>query len=112
LLLRIEDTARWTTAKISAIRNLSALTITHVKQAAPKIYSRELVDLIFDLPYCRIQNLVERDLAGRQAASRYLKQLVEIGVLEERTVGRDKLFIHPKLMHLLTRDDNSIAAYS
>jgi len=33
-------------------------------------------------------------------------------VLEERTVGRDKLFIHPKLMHLLTRDDNSIGAYS
>lgn len=110
-LVGIEDTARWTTAKISALRNLSALTITHVKQAAPKIYSRELVDLIFDLPYCRIQNLVERDIVGRQAASRYLKQLVEIGVLKERTVGREKLFIHPKLMHLLTRDDNTFAAY-
>jgi len=60
----------------------------------------------------RIQDFVERDIAGRQAASRYLKQLVEIGVLEERTVGRDKLFIHLKLMHLLTRDNNSIAAYS
>jgi len=90
---------------------LSALTITHVRQAAPKIYSRELVDLIFDLPYCRIQNLVERDIAGRQAASRYLKQLVEVGVLEEKTVGRDKLFIHPKLMHLLTRDDNAVTPY-
>jgi Fic family protein len=112
LLGGIEDTARWTTTKISAIRNLSALTIAQVKQVAPKIYSRELVDLIFDLPYCRIQNLVERDIGGRQAASRYLKQLVEIGVLEERTVGRDKLFIHLKLMHLLTRDDNSIGAYS
>ena len=112
LLVGIEDTARWTTAKISAIRNLSVLTISHVKQAAPKIYSRELVDLIFDLPYCRIQNLVERNIAGRQAASRYLKQLVEIGVLEERTVGRDKLFIHPKLMRLLTRDDNEVSPYS
>ena len=112
LLQGIEDTALWTTAKISAIRALSALTVTHVKQAAPKIYSRELVDLIFDLPYCRIQNLVETDIAGRQAASRYLKQLVEIGVLQERSVGREKLFIHPKLMHLLTRDDNTVLAYS
>ncbi len=112
LLVGIEETARWTIAKISAIRELSTLTIAHVKQAAPKIYSRELVDLIFDLPYCRILNLVERDIAGRQAASRYLKQLVDIGVLEERTVGRDKLFIHPKLMHLLTRDGNSVTAYS
>ena len=87
------------------------MTITYVKQAAPKIYSRELVDLIFDLPYCRIQNLVERNIAGRQAASRYLKQLGEIGVLEERTVGREKLFIHPKLMYLLTRDDNDVSPY-
>lgn len=107
----VEDTARWTTDKISAIRDLAAHTVTHVKQAAPKIYSRELVDLIFDLPYCRIQNLVEKDIAGRQAASRYLKQLVEIGVLEERAVGREKLFIHPKLMRLLTRDDNAVSCY-
>ncbi|SDW07658.1 protein adenylyltransferase Fic [Nitrosomonas oligotropha] len=112
LLQGIEDTARWTTAKIAAIRSLSGLTIEHVKQSAPKIYSRELVDLIFDLPYCRIQNLVEKNIAGRQAASRYLKQLVEIGVLEERTVGREKLFIHPKLMQLLTRDSNIIFPYS
>lgn len=107
----VEDTARWTTDKISAIRDLAALTVTHVKQAAPKIYSRELVDLIFDLPYCRIQNLVEKGIAGRQAASRYLKQFVEIGVLEERAVGREKLFINPKLMHLLTRDDKPVTTF-
>ena len=112
VLRGIEETARWTTAKIAAIRQLSAFTITYVKQAAPKIYSRELVDLIFDLPYCRIQNLVEAKLTGRQAASRYLKQLVEIGVLTEITVGREKLFIHPKLMKLLTTEDNTVAAYS
>lgn len=112
LLRGVEDTARWTTAKIAAIRSLSALTIVHVKQAAPKIYSRELVDLIFDLPYCRIQNVVDKEIAGRQAASRYLKQLVDIGVLQEVTVGREKIFIHPKLMQLLTHDDNAVVAYA
>ena len=111
VLTGVEDTARWTTAKIAASRDLSALTAAYVKQAAPKIYSRELVDLIFDLPYCRIQNLVEKNIAGRQAASRYLKQLVDIGVLEERAVGREKLFIHPKLLQLLTRDSNTVARY-
>ena len=112
ILRGVEETALWTKAKISAIRELSELTIAHVRAAVPKIYSRELVDLIFDLPYCRIQNVVEKNLAGRQAASRYLKQLVQIGVLEEITLGREKLFIHPKLMRLLTRDDNTLAAYS
>lgn len=112
LLQGVEETAHWTTAKISAIRSLTALTIAHVKHAAPKIYSRELVDLIFDLPYCRIQNVVDKGLAGRQAASRYLKQLVEIGVLREVAAGREKLFIHPKLLQLLTRDDNAVLAYA
>ena len=111
MLKGIADTAQWTTAKISSIRALSAMTLDHVKRDAPKIYSRELVDLIFDLPYCRIQNLVDKKLAGRQAASRHLKRLVEIGVLDEVTVGREKLFIHPKLMQLLTREENQFSAY-
>lgn len=112
LLQGVEETARWTTAKISAIRTLSKLTIAHVKQAAPKIYSHELVDLIFDLPYCRIQNVVDKGIGGRQAASRYLKQLDEIGVLKEMPVGREKLFIHPKLLQLLTRDENTVTPYT
>lgn len=111
LIKGIEETALWTTAKIAAIRELTAVTVAHVKKAAPKIYSRELVDLIFDLPYCRIQNVVMKEIAGRQAASRYLKQLEEIGVLQGKTVGREKLFIHGKLLHLLTRDKNEVSAY-
>lgn len=112
VLKGVEETAAWTTEKIAAIRVLQATTIQHVKKAAPKIYSRELVDLIFELPYCRIQNVVEKEIAGRQAASRYLKQLDEIGVLKEVAVGREKLFIHPKLVQLLTRDSSRITPYS
>lgn len=112
VLKGIEETAQWTIAKISAIRQLSALTIQHVRTNASKIYSRELVDLVFDLPYCRIQNIVGKGIAGRQTASRHLKQLVDIGVLREVTVGREKLFIHTKLMQLLTQDDNGVTAYS
>ncbi|MBS7350113.1 MAG: Fic family protein [Comamonas sp.] len=111
MLRGMEETAQWTIAKIAAMRELSTLTIAHIRRAAPKTYSRELVDLIFELPYCRIQNLVEQGLAGRQAAARHLRQLVEIGVLQEQPVGREKLFIHPKLMQLLTRDDNTVTPY-
>jgi hypothetical protein len=49
--------------------------------------SHEQVDLVFDLPCCRIQNVVDKEIAGRQAASRYLKQLGEIGVLKGVVVG-------------------------
>lgn len=111
VLRGVEETATWTTEKIAAVRALQTMTIQHVRKAAPKIYSHELVDLIFELPYCRIQNVVEKEIAGRQAASRYLKQLAEIDVLKEVVVGREKLFIHPKLVQLLTRDSNRIAPY-
>ena len=111
MLRAVEETAIWTTAKIEAIRQLSIYTIEVVHRAAPKIYSRELVDLIFEQPYCRIQNVIEEGIAARQAASRYLKQLVSIGVLQEMTLGREKLFIHPKLMKLLTQEGNDFALY-
>jgi len=111
MLRVVEETSRWTTAKIAAIRGLSEHTRQHVRASLPKIYSRELVDVIFEQPYCRIANLVDKDIAQRQAASRYLKDLVELGVLREIKVGKEKLFLHPKLMHLLTRDGNEFAPY-
>jgi Fic family protein len=111
MLRGIEETAAWTTAKIQAIRQLAEHTSDFVRRSLPKIYSHELIDLIFKLPYCRIQNVVRSKIAERQAASRYLTQLVSIGVLEEKTVGREKLFVHPKLLKLLTRESNTIVPY-
>jgi Fic family protein len=107
----VEETARWTTAKIAAIRKLSEHTRNYVRDARPKIYSQELVDVIFAQPYCRISNLDEAGIAKRQTASRYLKELVALGVLQERKVGREKLFIHPKLMTLLTTDRSAFTPY-
>lgn len=106
MLKGVEETAQWTVGKIAAIRELQAQTIEHVRQAAPKVYSHELVNLIFELPYCRIQNVTSRGIAARQTASSYLKQLVKVGVLSETQVGREKLFIHLRLMRLLVRDSN------
>jgi Fic family protein len=111
MLKAVEETSRWTTDKIAAIRNLSEHTTEFVRDSLPKIYTRELVDVIFEQPYCRISDLVNKGVAKRQAASRYLKDLVELGVLVEQAVGKEKLFIHPKLMKLLSRDSNQFDPY-
>ena len=107
----VEETSIWTTQKIAAIRKLSEHTTQYVRTKLPKIYSYELVNLIFELPYCRIVSLTEAGIAKRQTASQYLKQLVEIGVLAEAATTKEKLFVHPKLMQLLTRDSNEFAPY-
>jgi len=106
MLRAVEETANWTTAKIMAIRELSDSTAALVRDRLPKVYSRELVDVIFEQPYCRIANLVDKRIAQRPAAARYLKSLVDIGVLQERQVGKEKLFIHPRLMKLLADHGN------
>lgn len=111
MLTAITDTARWTTAKIQAIARLHAEATAFVKARAGKIYSRELVDMLFAQPYCRIQNLVEADIAKRQTASVYLKELASIGMLREMKVGREKLFIHPNFVRLVTSDDHPLLAY-
>jgi Fic family protein len=78
-----------------------------VREKLPRIYSRELVDILFEQPYCRIANVVDAGIVERQAASRYLKALAEIGVLREKTLGREKLFVHEKLLGLLTSEEHS-----
>lgn len=111
ILTAVEETAEWTTGKILAIRELMESASKHIQSNLPKIYSHELVQVIFEQPYCRIKNLVEAGLAKRQTASEYLKKLVGIGVLHERKVGREKLFVHPKLMELLEQPDNDFLPY-
>ena len=49
--------------------------------------------------------------AKRQTASVYLKELCDIGVLREVKAGREKLFIHPNLMTLLTAEDHKVPEY-
>ena len=78
----------------------------------PKIYTRELVDVIFEQPYCRIGNWVDKGIAQRQAASRYLHDLAALGVLREMPFGNERLFIYLKLMQLLSRDNNQFQPYA
>lgn len=112
MLEAIRETSTWTSSKIRAAQALLEHTIQHVQAKASSIYTRELVEQLFVQPYCRIGNLVDSGIAKRQTASVYLKQLCEIGVLEEHKVGREKLFLHPKFLALLTRDGNEFDRYS
>lgn len=111
MLNGVEQTASWTTDKIAAVRELIEHTSAHIKQQLPKIYSHELMQTIFEQPYCRISNLVDKNIAKRQTASVYLKQLADIDVLKEIQAGKEKLFVHPKLIKLFTADSNEFDPY-
>ena len=101
MLEAVTATANWTTRKIVIVRDLIKTTADYVRESLPKIYSHELIQILFMQPYCRIENLVEGGIARRQTASIYLKQLVDIGVLEEMAAGREKLYINTRLLNEL-----------
>jgi Fic family protein len=112
ILKGVEETANWTRNKIHAMRDLMAETTKYCKEGLQKkTYSKELVELLFEQPYCRIQNLVEGGVAKRQTASVYLKELAALGVLEERVEGRENLYLHTKLLQLLTQESNDLDPY-
>jgi Fic family protein len=111
MLAAVTETAQWTTAKIRAMHRLQSEGAIFARSRASKIVSRELMDVLFAQPYCRIQNLVDAGVAKRQTAAVYLKQLAAIGMLTEVKHGREKLFIHPNFLRLLTSDDHPVLPY-
>jgi len=112
ILSGVEETCIWTTDKIKAIRELMEHTAEFTQSNLPKIYTWELVELLFKQPYCRIGNLVDAGIAKRQTASVYLKQLCDVGVLKEIKSGRENIFVHPKYIELLTGEENIWVYYA
>jgi Fic family protein len=111
MLTAVEETSLWTSAKIRAIRELMDATVAYVNSASPKIYSRELIEVIFTQPYSRIGNIVEAKLGTRKTASKYLKELVAKGVLEERQEGRENIYINVRFLELLTSETNGFRKF-
>ena len=112
ILEGVEETCKWTTDKIKAIRELMEHTAEYVQYKMPKTYTWELVELLFKQPYCRIGNLVDAGIAKRQTASVYLKQLCDVGILKEVKSGRENIFVHPKYIELLTGEENVWVFYA
>lgn len=102
MLKGVEQTARSTTEMVLNIRNLLDDTIGRVRRDLPKIYTKELVELLFQHPYCKIAFVVDAGIAKRQTAAAYLQAVEDAGVLTSETIGRERIFINPALLELLT----------
>ncbi len=102
ILEAIRSTAKWTSSRIESIRGLINQTAATIRERIPKIYSPELTELLFVNPYCRINDVVEANIAKRQTASVYLKALVAEDILEEVNAGRENLYINQDFLALLS----------
>jgi Fic family protein len=101
MLRAVESTSLQTINKINAIRDLLESTIAEMQLIAPKIYKKELVELLFEQPYSKIEFVVKRLNVERKAASRYLRELEDLGILKSHKIGRETLYINKKLVEIL-----------
>ena len=102
LLRAVEETAARTHARLRAIRALMEETAARVRADLPKVYSKDLVELLFAQPYTKIRTLEYAGLGHRQTVSKYLNELARIGVLTAVPRGREIYFVNAALLRLLT----------
>jgi Fic family protein len=103
ILKGVEATSRETIIQIKAIQNLFLEIQDKVKEKAPKVYSKELIEILFEHPYCKSEILTTRMKISRITAAKYLKQLEGIGVLKAKQVWKETLYINTKLFDLLKK---------
>ena len=98
----VEQTALSTKKRILAIHQLIQDTAEKVRAQLPRIYSKDLIEVLFRSPYCKIKFLEESGIAKRQTASSYLKELERIGLLRGIKMGRDVYYVNDLFLQLLT----------
>ena len=104
MLEAIEQTAASTRERILGIRDLMLQTMERSRKDLPRrVYSKELIELLFRQPYTKGQFLVEAGIAKRQTAAEYLKDLEKIGVLESVKIGKETLYLNRALYKLLSQ---------
>ncbi len=104
MLDAVAETAEFTRNRVRAIRELMDTTMDEAREKLPsRVYSKELIELIFRQPYCKIAFLVGTGIASRNVASNYLQELEKIGILEKSKVGKEVVYLNKPLYALLTR---------
>ena len=106
MLDAVKETSDQTMKRINQILSLLDETVEMAKKELPeRVYSKELIELLFEQPYCKVKFLVDRGIAKRQTAADYLRELENIGILKSKQVGRENLFLNTGLYKLLSQSN-------
>ncbi|WP_339698145.1 Fic/DOC family N-terminal domain-containing protein [uncultured Roseivirga sp.] len=101
MLDMVEETATSGLNRLESIIQLMDRTSQEIKEKLPKVYSKDLVEVIFKLPYTKRQNLIDIDLGTPKTVGNYLIALEEKGFLKSVRVGKEKLYLNQRLMDIL-----------
>ena len=103
MLEGIEQTATKQVQLINDIKELMDNTKEKLKAELPKIYSKDLLEVLFIHPYTKIDMLVDNLELHRDTASKHLKAMEKIGILNSVQIKNTRFYVNVKLFELLQK---------
>lgn len=103
ILKGVEETAAASLKLLKEINNLIEKTAEDMKAKTPKIYSRELLELLFIEFYTKISFIQKGLGVTRKTASNYLSTLEKAGFLSSEKLGREKIYKNIRLFELIKK---------
>lgn len=101
MLDMIEETSKKGLERLDKITSAMDKTANEIKTKLPKVYSKDLVEILFRLPYTKRQHLIDENMGNLKTVGNYLIALEENGFLKSEKVGKEKLYLNQKLLEIL-----------
>jgi len=101
ILEGVRQTAAESVKQIEEITKLIKQTKDELREKLPKLYSKDLLELLFKHPYTKIAFFVDELGVSRKTAGLHLRAIEEAGILESMKMGRDVYFVNKRLFKLL-----------
>ena len=92
MLDMVEETSNKGLERLNKIIAVMTKTSDEIKAKLPKIYSKDLVEILFRLPYTKRQHLINENIGNPKTVGNYLITLEENGFLTSIKMGKEKLY--------------------
>lgn len=101
MLDMVEVTAKNGLKRLEEIIGLMETLSGKIKEQLPKVYSKDLIEVLFRLPYTKRQFLIDAGLGSPKTVGNYLHDLEQNNFLKSIKVGKEKLYLNHQLMKIL-----------
>lgn len=104
ILEGVRQTAASTVRRIDDVRALQDEAQAIIREVTKGGSNADLLAVLFEQPYCRISDVIDRCGVSRPTATNWLNNLVDLGFLIDVKRGKTRLFINHRFLDVLTRD--------
>lgn len=105
ILEGIEQTSEETLTLVKKINAEVSETAEDIKKVLPKIYSKELIELLFFEFYTKIKFIENGLNISRRTASDYLIALEKEGFLSSQMMGKEKIYLNKRLFEIVKKSN-------